>query len=341
MVKYHISPKTGRANACKARVKPCPLGSENDHYPTKEAAQTAYETKMKSETLRKTSTTAAAKETLNKETEKDWARLRDVNLRVDAVNKLAQQELRKRDFYDKAKKALSKAKEAEDRPVEDYAYGEANKRGTVHGHASEALRELQKAEPYSPNRGEPLYPSKNYPDLESVAFRAEVEKIDTEMRLQEYSDELDALEAEKSELTSKVVAKTGFAENPRYGIPTGETTLEKYAGTPARSYSSNPTKDVEVLKDAKRFCTKCGEEVVYDKAAYRTLHSNGDGSCSNESVKAYTGSEPPYTQYVSANAVCSYCGTGDPAHHTFKQQAYSDESSCSRCGGTSGYGIGD
>ena len=51
MAKYHISPKTGRANACKARAKPCPLGSENDHYPTKEAAQQAYEKKMQAKTM--------------------------------------------------------------------------------------------------------------------------------------------------------------------------------------------------------------------------------------------------------------------------------------------------
>lgn len=45
MVKYHISPKTGAAVPCHATAKPCPVGDAADHYPTKEAAQKAYEEK--------------------------------------------------------------------------------------------------------------------------------------------------------------------------------------------------------------------------------------------------------------------------------------------------------
>ena len=41
--KYHISPSTGNPNKCSASVKPCPLGGENEHYPSKEAAREAYE----------------------------------------------------------------------------------------------------------------------------------------------------------------------------------------------------------------------------------------------------------------------------------------------------------
>lgn len=44
--KYHISPTTGNPNRCYANTKPCPLGGEKEHYPTKEAARAAYEKKQ-------------------------------------------------------------------------------------------------------------------------------------------------------------------------------------------------------------------------------------------------------------------------------------------------------
>lgn len=45
MVKYHISATTGRPNICRATKRQCPLGGEEDHYPTKEAARKALEAK--------------------------------------------------------------------------------------------------------------------------------------------------------------------------------------------------------------------------------------------------------------------------------------------------------
>ena len=44
--KYHISPSTGNPNKCYAHKKPCPVGGESEHYPTKEAAREAFEKKQ-------------------------------------------------------------------------------------------------------------------------------------------------------------------------------------------------------------------------------------------------------------------------------------------------------
>lgn len=41
-IKYHISPATGRPNICKAQHS-CPVGSDNEHFTSKDAARTAYE----------------------------------------------------------------------------------------------------------------------------------------------------------------------------------------------------------------------------------------------------------------------------------------------------------
>jgi hypothetical protein len=46
MAKYHINPATGRANICKASVKPCPISGPAEHYTSKEAAQAAQEQKL-------------------------------------------------------------------------------------------------------------------------------------------------------------------------------------------------------------------------------------------------------------------------------------------------------
>jgi len=40
---FHIHPKTGEAGACKAEQGRCPYGAPNEHYPTREAAQAAFE----------------------------------------------------------------------------------------------------------------------------------------------------------------------------------------------------------------------------------------------------------------------------------------------------------
>lgn len=54
-MKYHISPSTGNPNKCYARTKPCPVGGVSEHYPSKEAAREAYESKHKGYTFTKAS----------------------------------------------------------------------------------------------------------------------------------------------------------------------------------------------------------------------------------------------------------------------------------------------
>lgn len=50
-MRYHISPKTGRPNICRATKKGCPLGGEQEHYKSKEEAQAAYEASKKQEEM--------------------------------------------------------------------------------------------------------------------------------------------------------------------------------------------------------------------------------------------------------------------------------------------------
>ena len=44
--KYHINPETGNPNKCYAKQGRCPFGSDENHFPTKAEARSAYEGKM-------------------------------------------------------------------------------------------------------------------------------------------------------------------------------------------------------------------------------------------------------------------------------------------------------
>lgn len=62
-VRYHISPKTGNPNICRAKNEGgCPFGNDSEHFDTKQDARAAYEHKM--EQLAKEE---AEKEKANKE----------------------------------------------------------------------------------------------------------------------------------------------------------------------------------------------------------------------------------------------------------------------------------
>lgn len=45
MAKFHINPVGGDVGECSASLRECPFGSEEEHYPTAEAARKAYEEK--------------------------------------------------------------------------------------------------------------------------------------------------------------------------------------------------------------------------------------------------------------------------------------------------------
>lgn len=55
MNKYHISPTTGRPNICRATVRACPIGGQDEHYSSADEARNAYETKMSDQTFQSVS----------------------------------------------------------------------------------------------------------------------------------------------------------------------------------------------------------------------------------------------------------------------------------------------
>lgn len=339
MAKYHISPKTGAPASCRASKKPCPIGGESDHYTTKEEARAGYEAKMREQEL-PSNTKPSKSGKYSKETVDTWNELRSTKEAIDKYQGQADSLRRARPHFEKAHDNIEKAKETY-QPAVHHENGSISYHGPSNEYAREALKSLERTKPWRPNAQDPWYPNSQYPDLKTVDEEISASMRDNERELQEVSGHIARLEAHRDTLQAKVVAETGYSENPRYGTPTGETTKQKWAGKQAGNYSTLPSKDVEVLENAESFCTKCGDSVTYDAKAYRHLHSNGESTCDKAKAEAYTGKKSEYTQIVSVNPKCRYCGTGDPAHSSFRQQSYSDEASCSRCGGVSGYGIGD
>lgn len=51
MAKFHINPETGNPGSCSAQTGNCPFGSDDEHYTSAEAARTAYEKQMDSESF--------------------------------------------------------------------------------------------------------------------------------------------------------------------------------------------------------------------------------------------------------------------------------------------------
>ena len=106
------------------------------------------------------------------------------------------------------------------------------------------------------------------------------------------------------------------------------TTFEKYAGQSARNYSSLPTIDVEILEPDHSKC-KCGEPIHLDRSIpYMTQWRHEDPALDQQHSAT-----PPLE--------CDYCGSQDPALVKFSQPAWHDEVSCKRCGGSTGWAIGD
>lgn len=103
-----------------------------------------------------------------------------------------------------------------------------------------------------------------------------------------------------------------------------ETTLAKFAGTRRANYSTLPTVDVEILPDA-RICETCAQPVAWDKSAHTFggwVHADGSTE-----------------HYVAPRTRCAYCHAQDGV--TYRQHAWYDAIECDRCGGVTGYAIGD
>lgn len=321
MGNHHISPKTGRANICRAQEGTCPLrGSDGEklpHFESKAAAQEYILAKAKEGNA----TLSTLKKPVKVKDVDQWARIKELNRNIDLnMEKWRRADRESRDIA-KIESILSNMQTTTNTAAKS-------------SYASQVIKGFDQLEKgYQSNYFMKHFPNNDYPDQEAL-----VQKFDT----LKYLNNKEIAEAEVglkqdydtvSELNQKAMKETGYLENPRFGVPTGENTLEKWKGKQAGNYSSLPKKDVHVLKDAKKFCTKCNEDLVLDENKANQglyLHAdNGSQWCSNGKT------------FYSVNGSCKYCGTGDPSYLEFKQMSWSDESHCSRCGGVSGYGIGD
>lgn len=96
------------------------------------------------------------------------------------------------------------------------------------------------------------------------------------------------------------------------------------------NYCTLPTIDVEIIPSSDRtpHCATCGGDLVDTNA--------GDVWAWPEYTHAV---EPDVKHYISRRATCQYCGSDE--HTTSHQRSWSDELDCSRCGGTTGFAIGD
>jgi len=107
------------------------------------------------------------------------------------------------------------------------------------------------------------------------------------------------------------------------------TTFEKFKGMQAGNYCTNPRIDVEIIDDP----TRCNEPTCG-----RTIIKTGD-SYWPKWVHEDTGDSDGH--YVCPRASCRYCGTNDPQYVGVHQYAWYDATECSRCGGVTGYALGD
>lgn len=106
------------------------------------------------------------------------------------------------------------------------------------------------------------------------------------------------------------------------------TTLERYAGAKSANYCTLPTVDVEILPDVHQ-CKACNAELVYRPHPKGFAYGTGTWEHVEGMVDAHRGE--PKTR-------CSYCHSHEAV---FRQHAWHDAVECPRCGGVTGYAIGD
>lgn len=107
------------------------------------------------------------------------------------------------------------------------------------------------------------------------------------------------------------------------------TTFEKYRGDRAGNYCTLPTVEVEILPDVHH-CVTCGEQVTFNP----TTGFGGSWGHVEETGLVAEGPHP-----ARPRVRCGYCHS--EAEAEFVHSAYSDETRCSRCGGVTGFGVGD
>lgn len=117
------------------------------------------------------------------------------------------------------------------------------------------------------------------------------------------------------------------------------TTLEKFAGAKRENYCTLPTIDVEIIDPA----SLCGAKHLVDGVftpCFKPIVDTGETTTWGDPAYGHAdGSNAG--EYVAHSTRCSYCGTNDPSLVKYRQHAWYDAVECERCGGVSGYGIGD
>ena len=120
---------------------------------------------------------------------------------------------------------------------------------------------------------------------------------------------------------------------------TAEMTLTKFAGW-YRNYASRPTINVEVLPD-ERHCAQCGIVVFWIGSTWPTLNGHRSEGLDYEHLNfwLHVGGEQDHT--ADARQSCHFCNGDEVGSIVYRQEAWCDSISCSRCGGDNGYPIGD
>lgn len=346
-IKFHNSPTGPRK--CTASKRPCKYAQAGqEHYATREEAQVAFDKEQGGSFAQGATKKGSAKwpkapEAITQE-EREAFELLEEHRELIAENEGRLAELKRHEYhYEGITTAADKLATVMQKPVIEFPTDRwnspaDNKKWAERRAAEGVIEQLQYIKTWVPNF-HPHFPSQEYPDtktlMEDVTKRVQGELAEQEA-LAEETKQL-RMTLAQGEITME--AATGYKEDPKFGVPSGETTKSKFAGAHRPNYSTLPTQDVPVLKDSQRFCTKCQEPME---------HKAGPNAYSGTWVHAATGDRACEAKqgveakvYGSVNSTCGYCGTGNPKHLTFKQEAYSDETSCSRCGGRAGRAIGD
>jgi hypothetical protein len=104
------------------------------------------------------------------------------------------------------------------------------------------------------------------------------------------------------------------------------TTFQKFTHNNVGNYSTRPSIDVDILDEA-RVCETCDKVVVWDSKGGEFgwggwVHEDGSNDHPARAVPQ-----------------CRFCGGQGTV--SYRQEAWYDATDCSRCGGVSGYAIGD
>lgn len=110
------------------------------------------------------------------------------------------------------------------------------------------------------------------------------------------------------------------------------TTLEKYAGQQAHNYCTLPQRDVPILNPLP---------VCQQQGCGRVVVTQPTGKVYPSRRWVHADSRDTDGHSVWPRPSCDYCGTNDAGTVHNRQYAWYNATECDRCGGVSGYPIGD